>query len=66
MMGRQGYGLDSPRIPRTLLLRQIPVAVFAGRGMIETRNLKLPDWRCWRVAEPQAKGPSRNVSRRDR
>jgi hypothetical protein len=40
MMGRQGYGLDSPRISRARLRGEIAVAVSAGRGMIETRNLK--------------------------
>jgi hypothetical protein len=65
-MGRVGCCSDSLRMAWVLLPREIPVAVYAGRGMIETRNIKLPDWRCWRVAGPQAEGPSRDVSRRDR
>ncbi len=40
MMGCQGYRSGSPWIPSALLLREIPVAVSAGQGMIETRNLK--------------------------
>jgi len=51
---------------RGLLLREIPVADTGEQGMIETRKIKLLEWRGWRVADPQAKGPSRDVFRRDR
>ena len=54
------------QIREALLLREIPVADSGGQGMIETRKIKLSDWRCWRVADPQAKGPSRDVFRQDR